>query len=354
MGATVIRKTTAQAWAATKLQFPVTCLEKGDRIVRGRVVMSGTLNVPAAGVTAADQYRFLSTIECERRYRSDGPGLVYLDWPKNGRNVDPTADIAVGAAQPFEYAWPLVIGYDPRCVEPADSAPAVDFFAGKYIDVTFLDPATLVALLLVNAGTTVWVEFDVEPLPEGNVPASVVMNFVEFNGAETELPGGLDYLDVVLVKDTGAAFTDAELGNLRLTADARRHIIESNTRLATLVRKFNVEQAAGAQVRTAATGIGGEAVTAADAPFVQLLSPGSRPFKGTKLHRVKDKLVLYRDGTLAAGAAKVYYRALEIRDEENVRKAGRKLGWRGSRVESKTASKRGVPAFVSSMAAKLK
>ncbi len=354
---TIIRKTAEQAFAIGKMQFPTTVLPKGYRIDDAFLVLRGALNVPAAGVTSDQLTRLVLLAECERRYRTDGIGINALDWVKEGRDLSRPANIAVGAAQAVELFWPLSIGHDPRGVETKDNAPATDFYLGRFFDVHWKDPAVILAALAVNAGTMAFIEFHLSPLPAGTVPTSQVVNFVEFNGAETILPGGLDYLEVVVVKPDGAAITDAEMGNMRLVRDAVEDIVESNTRLSSLVRAFNRFAAAGAQVQGATDGVEGEALDPAAVPFVPVLTPGPLPYKGTKLPRVVEKLVLTRDGTLAAGGGvRVYYRANEVRDQATVLRAGAKLGWRGAVVQAKTSSKNGVSAargFLSGIAARI-
>lgn len=350
----IIRVSQSKPFAVGKMPFDLDTLPKGYRITDVMVELDGTLNVPAAGVTSDQLTRLVDIVESDRRLRSDGLGLSALDWQQQGKDLVRPADIAVGAAQPINMVWPL--GWkDERGIDPGDSPPATDFYAGKTLDIYWKDPTTLVAALAVNAGTNVQVTFHMEPLPWLVVPTSVVIGYQEFTGKETKLPAG-SYVDLILQKLDGSAITDAELGNVRISEDGRFNILEGSTRLRQLVRSFNRHIARGAQVQGATSGVEGEALDEASVPFVPLLHP-LRPFKATKLPTAQSTLFLTIDGTLAAGSARIYYRLLELRDKANVKRAAARLGYPEGAVRPKTASKQGVNAkvrgFLSGMAQRI-
>lgn len=352
----IIRISASKVWAAGKMSFDLDFLPKGYRIDAAFVELDGTLNVPAAGLTSDQQTRLLANVESERRLRIDGLGLSTADWHQAGKDFVRPADIAVGAAQPVNMVWP--IGWrEERGIEPTDTSPATDFYRGKTLDVYWANPTDILAALAVNAGAACQVTFHLSVLPFGVVPASVILGFMEYTGKETKLPAG-HYVDLFIQKLDGAAITDAELGNVRISEDGKFNVVE-NMRLRQFVRSFNRWVAKGAQVQSATTGVEGEALDEASVPFVPLYHP-VRPYKGTKLMTARDTLFLTIDGTLAAGSARVYYRILELRDQANVLRAGLRLGYpvdTGTVVESKTASKQGVAGvrgFISSIAARLR
>lgn len=352
----IVRISASKAWAAGKMPVDLDFLPRGYVIDAAFVEMDGTLNVPAAGITSDQQTRLLSNVESERRLRIDGLGLSTADWHQMGKDAVRPANIAVGAAQPFNMTWP--IGWnDRRGIDPTDAPPATDFYKGKTLDLYFADPTTILAALAVNAGTSVQVTFHLSKLPPGKVPASTVIGYMEYIGKETKLPAG-HYVDLFIQKLDGAAITDAELGNVRISEDGKFNVVE-NMRLRQFVRSFNRWVAAGAQVQGATDGVEGEALDEASVPFVPLLHP-VQPYKGTKLPTAEETMFLTIDGTLTPGTARVYYRLLEVRDEAKVLLGARRLGYQvdeNTVAVPKTASKqgvnRGVRGFLSGMAARI-
>ena len=349
----IIRITPSKAFAPGKMSFDMDLLPRGYRIDAAFIELDGTLNVPAAGLTSDQQTRLLQLVESERRLRIDGLGLSTLDWHMSGKDFVRPADIAVNAAAPVNMVWP--IGWrDERGIEPGDAPPATDFYRNKTLDAYWSVPTDILAALAVNAGTVCQVTFHLSPMPAGyHVPASTVFGFMEYIGKETKLPAG-QYLDLFIQKLDGAAITDAELGNVSLKEDGRLAILE-NVRLRQLVRSFNRWVARGAQVQGATNGVEGEALDEASVPFASLLHP-QRPYKGTKLPTAFEVLNLTIDGNLAPGSARVYYRLIELRDKENVKRAGARLGYPPGEPFPKTASKRGVAevrGFLSGMAARI-
>lgn len=356
----LVRKTPEKPYSPGKMQFELNCLPADDyRIDAAFIVIRGGLNIPAAGLTSDQQTRLIQLVECERRLRFDGIGGSVLDWAQAGKDSQRPAQLAPGADVAVHLAWPLNIGRDERFIEPADSAPATAFYAGKMLDVHMAKVSDILAGLAVNAGAQVYVEFHLSPLSDGTVPASCIVNYVDFTAKETILPAG-DLVDCVIVKNDGSAITDAELGNMRLNADAKVDLVESNTRLATLVRRFNRFIAKGAQVQGATDGVEGESMDLDSVPFVAVWTP-MPPAKGTQLPRAEKKFTLYNDGTLATGSARVYYRMREVQDELTRFRGAKKVY--GSRVtadsfmEAKTASKNGVHesrGFLSGIAARVR
>lgn len=319
------RVSSSKAHAAGKMQFDLDFLPKGYVIDSAYVRMVGTLNVPAAGLTALQQVRLLAQADCDgRRLRSDGLGLAYQDHHVQGRRAMNPVALAVNAAAAFDHYWPISFR-DPRGVEPAEHSPATEFYKGKTLDVSWATPTDILAALAVNAGTTCEAVFFLRPRPARTVPTSVVQNFVEFTGKDIKLPRGR-LVDLFIAKLDGADVTEAELGNVTLTIDGGENLLE-RARLPQLIRSFNRYVAAGSQV--AAAGVAGESIAevagAQVAAFVPVWHP-RRPFKGTKLPRIKETLFLNIDGTLAAGTARVYYRYIEEQDDVATVKAAVKVG----------------------------
>lgn len=338
----IVRSSASKPFAVGKMQFDLDFLPAGYRIDGALVEVAGTLNVPAAGLTSDQQTRLLASIECERRLRSDGIGMSALDWMQKGKDLVRPADIAVNAAAAFAMVYPVDFR-DDRSVEPTDSSVATEFYRNRTLDVYWANPTDILAALAVNAGTSVQVTFFLSPRPGGTIPASTVIGFVEVVGKETKLPRGR-YLDIALVKSDGAAITEAELGNMHLTVDGRLNLLE-RARLPQLVRSFNRWLAKGAQVQGATDGVEGEALAEGSVPFAPVWHPIA-PYKATKLAQVRDVLTFLYDGTLAANAARLYYRLVEEQDEVASVKAAQKLGIEldeDSVIEGKTASKNGLP-----------
>lgn len=336
----IVHTTAARNFAVGKMSFDLDFLPSGYVIDSADVELSGTLNVPAAGVTSEQLTRLVSAIESARRLRTDGVGSSAGDWQVQGRDLVTPAAIAVGAAQPIATFWPLSWA-DKRAIEPKEPAPLTDFYKGQTLDVFFADPATIVAALAVNVGTTVQITFRLSKASPGNVPPSVVIGYQEYTGQEIKLPRG-HYVDIYIRKATGAAITEAELGNVRLSEDGKTDII-NRQRLPQLVRSFNRYIADGAQVETPATGIEGEALDEAAVPFAPILHP-MKPYKVTQLPLAKESMNLTIDGTLAVSSARVYYRYIEYDPQgDGMRKGAAKLGLDATATpEPKTASKRGV------------
>lgn len=329
----IVRVSESKPFVIGKTPFDLSFLPPKMRIDAAFIVLDGTLNVPAAGATALQLQRILDDVQQERRIRGGGLGLQTLDHVHRGRRALAPAAIAQGAAQAAQLAWPLVFR-DERGVEVGDHPPATDYYAGKTLDLYFIDPATILAALAVNAGAQVYLEFHLSPLSVGKVPTSTVFGFADVVGKQTKLPGGLRYMDMVLVKNDGSAITDAELGNARLTLDGNVDLV-TRTRLGTLCRQFNRHGA-----REAAA-----VVDPASAGFVPVLFQllGS---KMTKTPAAREVAEFTYDGTLAANAARLYYRAVEDRGEAAVIKGGEKLWGKTlgaiAGAVPKTASKNGV------------
>lgn len=339
-----IRKSASKAYASGKQQFDMSFLPPKAAIDAAFIVMSGALNVPAAGITAAQQRRLVDSVECERRFRSSGLGLAALTRVVRGCDKTATADIATGAAQAIDLAWPITFR-DPRGEEATDAPPATDFYVGKTLDVYMAKATDILAALAVNAGTEIYLEFHLSPLSPGKVPVSQLVNFVEVTGKEVVLPAG-DILDLVLVKNDGTAITAAELGNVKLQLDGATNLLERET-LATLLRSYNEHIAAGVGA--------GEAIAPASATLVPLYHPVP-PYKGTKLARSNERAVFSFDGTLAANVARIFYRMNEVRSHDAALAGGRKIWGFGRSVVAKTASKNGVSearGFLSGIAARL-
>lgn len=329
----ITRVSESKPFVIGKTPFDLSFLAPKMRIDAAFVVLDGAMNVPAAGATAIQLQRILDDVQQERRIRCGGLGLQTLDHVHRGRRALAPAAIAQNAAAPVQLAWPLVFR-DERGVEVGDHPPATDFYAGKTLDLFFMDPANILAALAVNAGAQVYLEFHLSPLSVGKVPTSTIFGFADVVGKQTKLPGGLRYLDLVLVKNDGSNITDAELGNARVTLDGNVDLV-TRTRLGTLCRQFNRHGA-----REAAA-----IVDPAAAAWVPLLFQlcGS---KMTKTPVAREVAEFTYDGTLAANAARLYYRAVEDRGEAAVVKAGQKL-WGGvlgniTGAVPKTASKNGI------------
>lgn len=345
----IIRLSEPKPFIAGKVPFDLSFLPPDMNIDAVYAVVAGALNVPAAGVTALQLQRLLDNTEQERRIKASGLGLQVLDHQHAGRRAfAPAAIVGPNAAAAVELAWPLAFA-DTRGVDVGDHPPSTSHYANKTWDLYFKDPASLVAALAVNAGAQVYLEFHLSPLSVGKVSTSTVIGAIPVVGKQTKLPGGLRYLDVVLVKDDGAALTDAELGNMRLTIDGGQDII-TRTRIGSLVRDFNRNVAADA----------GGAIDPASIAFGPLVHP-RKQYKGTKLPVVAEVLDFTYDGTLAANVATLYYRAIEERSEAKVVQAGQKLwGKRLGAIKAaapKTASKNGYDAgkrgFLSCFAARV-
>jgi hypothetical protein len=338
----IIRTLPPQAFAPGKMAFDLDKLQvEGYRIDALFVELDGTANVPAAGLTSDQQTRLLDAVESERRLNGDGLGMSALDWQQCGKDFVRPAAIAVNAAAPIHMVWP--IGWrDERAIEPTDHSPAVAFYSGKTLNLYWAKPTDILAALAINAGTTVQVTAHLSALSEGSVPTSVVIGYAEGTGKELKLPAG-QYVDIIVQKLDGAAITEAEMGNMTLSEDNRWPVIDRQ-RLPALVRSFNRYVAKGSQVQGATDGVEGEAIDEAAVPFVPVLHP-MQGFKGTKLPTAKSNMWLLFDGTLAAGSFRVYYRMLELRDEDNVLRAAERIGYdvdRSQGATPKTASKNGV------------
>jgi hypothetical protein len=337
-----VRTTASKPFAPGKMQFDLDFLAKHQRIDGALVELLGALNVPAAGVTSDQQTRLLASVECGRRLRSDGLGSSALDWMIKGRDLVRPADVAQNAAAPIAMAFPLEFR-DERSVEPTDSSVATEFYRGQTLDIYWANPTDILAALAVNAGTSVQVTFFLSERPEGVVPASTVVNFVEVIGKETKLPKGR-IVDLVLVKNDGAAITEAELGNMHLTLDGKKNLLE-RARLPQLVRSFNRYVAGGSQVQGATDGVEGEALAEGSVPFAPIWHPIA-PYKATQLEAVEGTASFMYDGTLAPNAARIHYRMREEQDEVATVKAAQKLGIPvdgNTVIEGKTASKNGLP-----------
>jgi hypothetical protein len=340
----IIRSSEPKPFVIGKVPFDLSFLPPGMGIDAAFVVLDGALNVPAAGVTSVQLQRLLDDCQQERRIRAGGLGQQTLDHLHRGRRALAPAAIAVGAAQAAQVAWPLVLR-DSRAIDPTDHPPATDYYQGKTLDCFFIDPTTILAALAVNAGTNVYLEFHLSPLSTGKVPTSSIVSYVDVVGKQTKLPGGLRYIDMVLVKNDGSNISDAELGNARLTIDGNADVF-TRTRLAALAREFNRHVAAEAA----------GAIDPAAAGWVPVLHPLTQ-YKGTKLPAVREVLEFNYDGTLAANVARLYFRAIEERSESAVIRGGQKL-WGKTLGDiqgavPKTASKNGVSqhrGFISAMA----
>lgn len=338
----IIRKSAAQNWLSGggKLQFPLDFLPAGYRIESIFLCGDLTVTAPAAGVTSEEQTRLVDGIEQDRRLRTTGIGESAMDWCLNGKDIVRPAALAVGAGQAVNYFWPLSYR-DPRGVSPNDASPATEFYKGQALDVYLKDPNTIVAGYLVTAGTG-YLVVHLSDRPAAVVPQSLVKGYVEVIGKETKLPAGVP-VDLVMVKNDGSAFTDAELGNIQLTLDGHTNILE-RARIADLAREFNYSLAAGGTQQGA--GVEGEALpNSGSLPWVPLMF-AEKGQKATKLPRARQQVIMTFDGTLAANIARVFYRYIEPQDEVQTAKAGAKLGIpmdERTVVQGKTATKTGLP-----------
>lgn len=342
----IVRLSEPKPFVIGKVPFDLSFLPPKMSIDAVFAVLDGGLNVPAAGVTSVQLQQLVDNVEQERRIKASGLGLHTLDHQHNSRRAFAPAAIAgPNAAAAVQLAWPLAFA-DSRGVDIGDHPPATDHYASKTLDVYFKDPAGIVAALAVNAGAQVYLEFHLSPLSVGKVSTSTVFGFADVIGKQTKLPGGLRYIDLVLVKNDGSAIADAELGNIRVTIDGGQDVV-TRTRIASLVRDFN---------RNVASDAGG-ALDPASIAFAPLIHP-TRQYKGTKLPMVTDVLEVTYDGTLVANSARLMYRAIEERSEAKVIQAGRKIwGAAVTGAAPKTASKNGYDVkkrgFLSSFAARV-
>jgi hypothetical protein len=340
--ARIVRITPSKPFAPGKMQFDLDLLPAGYRIDSVTAELTGALNVPAAGLTSAQQTRLLSAVEQDRRIRSDGLGLDALDWLVKGRDMMRPADIAVNAAAPVALVWPIELR-DPRAIEPKDTSVPTEFYKNQTLNLYWANPTDILAALAVNAGTSVQLVFQLSERAPGVVPASTVIGYVEVIGKETKLPAGR-IVDLVLVKNDASAITEAELGNMHLTLDGKHHLLE-RARLPQLVRDFNRYVAGGAQVQGATDGVEGEALAENAVPFAPIWHPETG-YKATQLDGADEVATFVYDGTLAGNVARLYYRMREEQDEVATAKAAQKLGIpvNASTVfEGKTASKNGLP-----------
>lgn len=326
--------------AGGKLPFNFDFAPSKYRIAAAFVEFDGTIDVPAAGVTAEQLTQLVSAIECERRLRTTGLGESAMDWVVNMKDVVRPLALAVGAGQALKMYWPITFR-DPRNVSPEDTAPATDFYKGKTLDVYCAKPSDLVAGLAVVG--TVQLVLHLEELPTDVVPVSIVKGFVEVIGKETRLPPG-HYVDLVLLKNDGSNITDAEMGNMQLTLDGKTNVLEK-ARLPQLLRSFNYFAAKGTAAQAA--GIGGEALpNDGTTPLLPLIH--QRPgFKATKLAWAEEYTQFVYDGTLAPNIARIYYRFIEASDEAATFKAAEKLGIKVTEktiAVGKTDSKNALPA----------
>jgi hypothetical protein len=295
--------------------------------------------VPAGDWSGALQRALFDTVELDRRLRIPGIGLGALAQLMLGKDMFQAAVVTAGAGKAFEVSVPLYYR-DPNAYEPADHAPASDWYRGTTLNVNVKKAADVLAGLVIDATQTeVVVEAQLSPLSDGKVPTSLLTNFVEVSTKEVTIPAG-DIVHAFLVKNDGSAFTDAEMGNMRLTLDGALSLFERE-RLNQRIRAFNALNAAGA---------GSNEVIPYVSPTIVPIYSALPQYKGPQLARANSQALFAYDGSLAANAARLYYRMVEVQSPEQRVKGGKRIGYAGNAVQSKG----GNGGFESAVAAEMK